>query len=242
MTNQNFSDEFLNAYIDDQLDLSEKLQAFAHIRQDEHLQTQICELRALKEAVQHAYPNPSVYAQRDVMPQRTWKFPMHSLAACLLLLVGVLSGWFSHASVTKGNSPVVTATQKNDQHADVIAESRKVIVHVSNSNPMKLKAALDETEVLLNTYLHEQRDLQVELIANKHGVDLMRTNVTSYEKRILSMQQKYPNLKFLVCGKTIAKLQAQGKSTSLLPQTSIATSAADQINMRLKQGWGYIRI
>jgi intracellular sulfur oxidation DsrE/DsrF family protein len=242
MINQKFSDEFLNSYIDDQLDLDEKMQAFAHFRQEESLQTKICELRTLKEAVQHAYQNPPAYTPSNVRPQRIWKLPIHSLAACLLLLAGGLSGWFTHARVTKDHSPVVTAMPKTIQHSDAVAESRKVIVHVSNANPMKLKAALDETEGLLNTYLHEQRDIQVELITNKHGVDLMRSNVTSYEKRILSMQEKYPNLKFLVCGKTIAKLQTQGKSTSLLPHTSIATSAADQINMRLKQGWGYIRI
>jgi len=27
-----------------------------------------------------------------------------------------------------------------------------------------------------------------------------------------------------------------------LPHTAVATSAADEINIRLQQGWGYVRI
>lgn len=243
MTND-ISDEFLNSYIDDQLELDEKLQAFDHFRKEESMQAKVCELRAIKEAVQHAYQKPPFYINPVTQQQRSWPWraPVRSLAACLLLLAGGFSGWFAHARVTKEYSQVMTAAPLTSQYTEVKSESRKIIVHISNSSSTKLKAALDDTEGLLDTYKRANRPIQVELIANKRGVDLMRSNVSIYEKRIQLLQQKYPNLQLMVCGQTINKLQKQGKSITLLPHTNIATSAANQINLRLQQGWGYIRI
>ena len=242
MNHKNISDEYLNSYIDDQLDSDEKIQAFEFIRQNENLKERACEFRSIKEAVQHAYKQPPAYTRPAVKQQRPWKTHVQSLAACLLLLAGGVSGWLTHAwSIRDGNHDMTTMLQAT-QHGDAIAETRKIIVHVSNSNPVRLKAALDETEALLETYKDANRQIQVEVIANKRGVDLLRSNASAYEKRISLMQEKYPNLNFLVCGQTISKLQNEGKSVKLLPHTGVASSAADQINKRLLQGWGYVRI
>ena len=129
-------------------------------------------------------------------------------------------------------------SQRDDSIATdaTIADARKIILHISNSNPTRLKAALDETEGLLNNYKRANRNIQVEVIANKQGVDLLRTNFSPYKERISLMQEKYPNLSFMVCGQTINKLKNEGNKVELLPHTGVATSAADQINKRLHQG------
>jgi len=45
MQNQNISDEYLNSFVDNQLDSAEKIQAFDAINQNETLKERVCELR-----------------------------------------------------------------------------------------------------------------------------------------------------------------------------------------------------
>ena len=242
MHNQNISDEYLNSFIDNQLEPDEKIQAFDAIRQNENMKEKVCEMRGLKEVIQHAYKTPPAYNRPSIEKQRTWSKHAQALAACLLLFLGGVSGWLTHDWSSRERNQEMAALQETAQLGDNIPVARKVIVHVSQSNPMKLKAALDETEGLLETYLHSNLPIRVELIANKQAVNLLRSKVSVYERRISQMQQKYPNLNFLVCGKTIGKLQNQGENVQLLPHIGIATSAADQINKRMHEGWGYVRI
>ena len=250
MHNQNISDEHLNSFVDDQLDSAEKNQIYDAISQDKELQQKVCGLRGLKEVIQHAYSpppavaRPSASSPRTVLSRqpRSWATNYLALAACLLLLLGGVSGWVTNVWASRESNREITSMIQAAQRSDAIAEARKVIIHVNNSSPMKIMTALDETEGLLDNYRRANRQIQVEVIANKQGVDLLRSNVSAHEKRISLMQEKYPNLSFMVCGKTISKLRNNGESVALLPHTGIATSAADQINKRLNQGWGYIRI
>ena len=242
MHDQNISDEFLNSFIDNQLEPAEKLQAFNTIRQNETLKQRVCEMRDLKEIIRLAYKQPPPYERHTAAQYRPSVKYFQALAASIPLLLGGISGWISHEWSGRGNDLEMAAMQHTSQHADAVTATRKIIVHISQSNPMKFKAALDETESLLATYRRSNQPIQVEVIANKHGVDLLRSKVSAYEGRIDQMQGKYPNLNFLVCGKTIARLRNQGESVQLLPHTGIATSAADQINKRLHEGWGYVKI
>src|SRR4030066_349022 len=60
-----FSDEFLNAFVDNQIAAEEKSRAYVEIHQDEGLNRQVCELRKLHDLVQLAYrdpPAPPVHA------------------------------------------------------------------------------------------------------------------------------------------------------------------------------------
>lgn len=242
MKDQNISDEYLNSFVDNQLDSAEKIQAYDFIRKNDELKDRVCELSSLKEMMLHAYHQPPVYRRHSKTQLHPWPRRLQALAACLLLLLGGLSGWLTHAWSSKENSHEMTSMIQASQNTNAIADIRKVIVHLGSSNPMKLKAALDETEGLLDNYRRANRQIQVEVITNKHGVDLLRSNISTHEKRIALMQEKYPNLNFLVCGKTIGKLRKEGENVQLLPRTGVATSAADQINKRLHQGWGYVRI
>lgn len=242
MNNQNISDEYLNSFVDGQLDIAEKTQAFEIIRKNDSLKERVCELRGLKEMIKHTYSQPPVYTRPSAKHLRPWTKRMQALAASLLLLAGAASGWFTHAWTSGDMQNNITSIVQAARLGDATINMRKVIIQVSNSNPMRLKATLDETESLLESYKHAHRQIQVEVIANKRGVDLFRTDVSNYQNRINLMHEKYPNLSFLVCGQTMGKLQNEGESVSLLPHTEVASSAANQIKKRLSQGWGYIRI
>lgn len=242
MHKQDVSDEYLNSYIDNQLDPAEKIQAFDTIRQDEKLKERVCELRGLKEIIQQAYSQPPTYKHAPVTPVRYSAKYFQTLAACLLLLAGGTTGWFTHAWSSGRNHHGISAMLQDSQQEVSATDTRKVIVHLGNANAARLKATLDETEGLLETYKRAHLQLQVEVIANKRGVNLLRSDASDYKERITLMQAKYPNLNFLVCGQTMNKLRDKGESVQLLPHTGVVPSAAEQINKRLLQGWGYVRI
>lgn len=242
MKDQNISDEYLNSFVDNQLDSAEKIRAYDFIRKNDELKDRVCELSNLKEMMLHAYQRPPDYQHQNRKHLHTWTTRAQALAACLLLLLGGVSGWLTHAWSGKTNGPDISIVAQATQNEDAIANTRKVILHLGSSSPMRLKAALDETESLLDSYRLANRPIQIEVITNKRGVDLLRSDKTTYENRISLLQGKYPNLNFLVCGKSIDKLRSAGEKIQLLPHVGVATSAADQINKRLHQGWGYVRI
>jgi len=247
MNNQNISEELLNSFIDNELEPDEKSEIFDAIGRDEALKKLVCELRGLKEMVRHAYPLPPAHRMSPIKKLRTWRIPfiqnMPSLATCmLLLLLGWGSGWLMSAGSQSNSDPKLMRLFQATQSSDIAEEPGNIIVHVSNSNPVRLKTALDETENLLETYRRANLQLKVEIIANAGGVDLLRSDVSPFAKRIGLMQAKYPNLDFLACSQTISKLQKNGVIVHLLPHTGVASSAAEQINKRLLQGWDYVRV
>jgi intracellular sulfur oxidation DsrE/DsrF family protein len=239
---QGISDEFLNAFVDDQLDGAEKSQVFDAIEHDDVLKERVCELHGLKERMRHAYEHPPVHHKTAVKGLHLSASHLQALAACLLLCIGAASGWFAHTWTGMGSDGEMTRLLRSVQRNDLGAEPQKFIVHVGSSNPVRLKTALDETESLLDSYRRSGRKLQIEIVANGGGVDLLRADVSPYAKRIGLMQEKYPNLGFIACGQTIKKLQGKGVDVQLLPHTGVASSALDQINLRLKQDWVYIKV
>ncbi|HUW49706.1 MAG TPA: hypothetical protein VMV75_01685 [Sulfuricella sp.] len=239
---QGVSDEFLNAFVDDQLDTAEKSHAFDSVEHDNMLKEKVCELRGLKEMVRHAYEHPPA-RDRSAVKGRRFETPyLQALAACLLLCIGGASGWLAHIWTGPGSDREMVRLLQNVQRNDVGAEPQKIIVHIGSSNPVRLKTALDETENLLDSYRRSSRQLQVEVVANGGGVDLLRAGASPYARRIALMQEKYPDLDFIACGQTIKKLQEKGVDVQLLPKVGVATSAIDQITKRLKQDWVYIKV
>ena len=233
---QNISDEFLNSFIDNELDADEKNEIFDLISQDDELKQRICELRGMKAMVQHAYQQPPVIRNITKEKRSGYRLPyMQSLAASLFLLfLGGTSGWF--ISATSKDAP------KEIHSNNLIEDTGKIIVQVSNSNPVRLRTALDEAENLLEAYKRANRQLKVEIIANGSGLDLLRADVSPYAERIGLMKEKYQNLDFIACNQTIGLLQKNGVVVHLLPHTGIASSAVVEINKRLQQGWDYVRV
>ncbi|MCR4298045.1 MAG: hypothetical protein NUV75_04710 [Gallionella sp.] len=247
MTNQYISDELLNSFVDNELEPDETSEIFNAIGRDDALKERVCELRGMKEVVQHAYQQLPAHRMSPVKKLPPWRPSyvqnMPSLAACmLLLLMGWGSGWLMSASSGANSDPKLMNLFHAAQNINIAEEPGNIIVHVSNSNPVRLKTALDETENLLEAYKRANRQVKIEIIANAGGMDLLRSDVSLFSKRIALMQAKYPNLDYLACSQTISKLQKKGIIVKLLPHTGVASSAVEQINKRLHQGWDYVRV
>ena len=92
---QEFSDEFLNAFLDNQLTLEEKDRAYLRISQDEVLNRRVCELRKIQDMVRLSYQNSPLPPARPVPAGHRDRLGL-SLAAGIALVVGIALGWVLH--------------------------------------------------------------------------------------------------------------------------------------------------
>jgi len=107
---QEFSDEFLNAFLDNQLTLEEKDRAYLRISQDEALNRRVCELRKIQDMVRLSYQNPPPPSAHPVPAGRHGRFGL-SLAAGIALVTGVALGWVLHNPAPhQALTPVLTPT------------------------------------------------------------------------------------------------------------------------------------
>ena len=88
-----FSDEFLNAFVDNQIAAEEKSRAYVEIHQDEGLNRQVCELRKLHDLVQLAYRDPPAPPVHAVSGPDSGRARLRfGVAASFLLALGIVLG------------------------------------------------------------------------------------------------------------------------------------------------------
>lgn len=226
------SDEELCAFLDEQLDASERDRVLSAINADSSVNQRMNELRLLHDMVQHAYEETP---HRNTMSQPINKsYSRWAVAACLVLSIGVVVGWFSHQGVMSNNQLAA---------ADSIAPAKlgNVILHLTSADPDKISAALDKAEQMLISYKQKDKNLRLEVIANDGGLNLMRTGVSSFQPRIQQLKKQYGNVEFLACARAIKRLEERGVDVELLPEVKVAPSALSQIIQRMQEDWRYIK-
>lgn len=238
-----YSDEHLNAFIDDQLSTAEKADILNAVRHDTELSQRICKLQKLQNLVQLSYQSIEVPERHQNTENKkpSVKFKWFA-AASFLLAVGTIVGWTSHQAMNSNKITNIAEITPNNLLANN-ANHWKLMLHVSTANPNRLNIVLDEAETLLKQYANSSAKLELEILANSDGLALVSDKGKSYNKRLQNLQKKYENLAVMVCGQTLKKIQrTQGKQPNLLPNTSVVPSAINQIVIRQQSGWSYIRI
>lgn len=244
---RNISDEHLSAFVDGQLDKDEKSRILSAISNDGELSRRACELRRLRELVQHAYDTPPSPPRRltDAVRTPLWR---QAIAAALLLMLGGAAGWVGHAQQQPLNlKAMYLDEEKAFQTANLVQApmrgERKILLHISSAEPDKLERALDTAEQLLSTYHSLHQPVELELVANAGGLDLLRADVSPFADRVKALQRQYDNLTFLACQTAIDRLRHEQHITpDLLPEALITPNALDEILNRLQQGWMYISV
>ncbi|MDP3123001.1 MAG: hypothetical protein Q8M46_00205 [Thiobacillus sp.] len=239
------SDETLHAFIDGELDVAECEQLLARMRDDVALSRRACALRSLKSMVRLAYAKPPAAAPARAAQALSNPRRLQRCAyACLVLLAGLSSGWAlrgleaqvattAPATLPGGYRMVSLANQPDPS---------RVMLHLDSSAPERMLMALDQAERLLDQAEREGRAMQVEIVANSHGIDLMRAGVSPYAARMAQMTQRHANLQWVACSQTIARFTSQGQKVELLPTARAAPTAIGEIVTRLQQGWTYVRV
>ena len=238
-----YSDEHLNAFIDNQLNTTEKSEILDAIRHDSELSQRVCKLQKLHNLIQLSYESVEVpeHHRSQSIPAKSKRVKWMA-AASFFLMLGTLVGWVSHQAMNPTNLSDIIQISHNSNTA-IDSENWKLMLHVSTARSNKLNILLNEAEALLKKYANSSQKLELEILANSEGVALVANNGHDYNKRLLRLQQKYNNLAVLVCGETLHRIQHnQGNTLNLLPNTKVVPSAISQIIKRQRGGWSYIKI
>jgi intracellular sulfur oxidation DsrE/DsrF family protein len=234
---QKFSDEFINAFVDDQLTPEEKAQVYARLSGNEALNRQICELRKVRDMVQLAYKEPP-------LPERGMasftaagrKYAVGLVAGLALVIVGGMGGWFLHQPRAPQDAAVAQVMSNPEEPA-------KVLFHVSDGNTEHLKSVLDDVEDLMKYYRRLHQKARVEVITNGEGLSLLLAGISPFAERIQKMQKEYHGLTFVACQNTIDRYQEElGLTVKLLPGVVTIDSGVAQIMRRQHEGWVYLQV
>jgi hypothetical protein len=246
--NTEISNEQLNAFIDDELDVTEKDQLFTRIQADAKLSNHVCDLRAVKEMVRHGYAEPpeanrSEWVQKFTMPK--------SLAAGIMLALGLSLGWMMHDLHQTDTRQQFAHNQLGHTSPSgfqpvslvgVTEDTNKLLMHIDSADPAKYKSLLDDIDNLTQHQAALGQPVQVEVIASQSGLGMLRTDVTPYAQRISALEAQHPNVKFVACNQSIQRLSKTGVKVNLLPNTRITPNATEEVVHRLHDGWSYIKV
>lgn len=256
MNKNTISEERLNAFIDGELDPTEKSEVFEALGEDSALSQQACELRQLSELVRHAYSNPpQSKCFQKTEPRRITAFGQ-AAAAALLVGLGATLGWVSHqqpvaAPAAEDMRAMVWGENDRAFHSTDLASAtsqnglKHVILHLNTSSPAKFEQALTTAEQLLKKYANDNHGAEIEVVANASAIKLLRSGYSPYAARVRALQEKYFNLTFLACKDAmdhIRELEELKSDVQLLPGVEVTPSALEHILERMNEGWVYLNV
>lgn len=235
MSDANYSDETLNAFVDGEMAAEERLRVLDAARSDGRLAARICELRQAKELVQLAFAAPPSPAGHGRRPAGTRRLAM-AAAVLMTLTVGGLSGWLAHARFGE-------AGLSGFELAHATEDPRRLILHVASNDPARIEDALGNAEALLARHEATREPLMIEVVANGDGLALLNADSSPYARRIRSLTERYDNISFMACAMVLERMRLKGSEVRLLPEAAVLEDGAlEEILARLREGWAYIRV
>jgi len=237
-----YSDEFLNAWIDNELDHEETALLVDALRYDPELSKRINELKNVREMVRFAYRDVTPPVDTNAPEKNHSRKTFRMLAASILLVTGTVLGWALHVA-TQSSANILDIAEAVQLKGAPANEEIKMVLHVTTGNKNKLNTLLDETARLLQRYQQESKKVRLDILTNGQGLQLIKAKHSPFAARIQKLQQQYNNLTFKACSKAISRLQKKtGKTFDALPNTVVVPSALGDIMKRQGEGWSYIKI
>jgi intracellular sulfur oxidation DsrE/DsrF family protein len=238
------SDETLHAFVDGELDVAESETLLAKMREDKELAQRVCNLRSLQSMVRLAYIDPPVADEGRSSSAPRRQLLRRFALGCLILIAGLSGGWVMRGFESQPAVLLSALASSDFQMVSLAREAdpNRVMLHLDSDDPVKMLAVLDQAEQLLSEAEKQGRAMQLEVIANSHGLDLLRAGVSPYAERIARLKRLHGNLQWVACGQSIARFTKEGQQVALLPAARVAPTAIGEIITRLQQGWTYVRV
>jgi len=234
------SEEMLHALIDGELEPAEAEQLYSRIGEDETLANRVCILRGMKDMMRLAYSHPPVPPGKWQTPLNNRRGMQQAIAAGLLLTLGIGTGWLLHSK--QAPSIALQETGGGVHLGATVADANRIIMHIDSASHQKFDALLDRADLLLTAAHDHKTPLQVEVLANSNGLNLLRADRSPFAARIAELTKKHQNLHFVVCAQTVARSAREEGRVVLMPEAKLAPSAIGEIVDRLQEGWTYIKI
>lgn len=228
----------LSALVDNQLPDDEKEQLLKQLSNSPDLQEKLRALQELKLLTKHAYADIEP-AQDASSTQSTRWLRVAGIAATFMLsaLILLVNG---QDSLGRGADAERMTIVELEQHLNQQSGIHRVVLHLDQPDPRVFAKTIDTAHRLLDDY--RSKGIEVEIIANSGGIDLMRADISPYVHEVESLNDGYSNIKFVVCNNAINRAMEKGETIELIKNTRIAPSAVGHVVHRLKEGWTYVKI
>ena len=243
MNIDDLTEDKLNLFIDNQLDSEEMNMIHETLLDNKDLRERVCQLKAVRELIGYAYTDVPGLSDETHQYRKTSSVFVKSIAASVTLVVGVLLGWSTYQYSPNAIQAISAENtfQYVANHVDVEHGKRKIILHIDSSDVQVVNAALNEAQQLLTTYRKANTPMELAVIANKKGINILRPDMSPYISRIQNLVSN-DEVTLYACDRSIAKaLKKEGVEIVLMPEAVKDKSARELIPERLKQGWVYIK-
>ncbi|MDH3350913.1 MAG: hypothetical protein OEM60_10610 [Gammaproteobacteria bacterium] len=228
---EHFSEEQLNAFVDGELDPEEKSRFYNEAGRSPDLDHRLCQQRKVKELVKHAYENVPEPIRPGRTPLSRGRFLGRALVAGVLMVIGLAGGMLAQNYFGFGQDTGSTAAP--------VARINNYLLHVTGDEAEHMLAALDHARQLLDS-AEAGEVVQVEIIANERGLDLVRSDITPFGREISALQDR--DVVFYACSRSIERLEESGVDVRLVPHTNADYTALDRVVTRMQDGWKYEKI
>ena len=244
MNIKDITEDKLNLFIDQQLDSDEMNEIHEALLDDKELREQVCQLKAVRELVGYAYSEVPPSGHENPHQKRTASMLGRAVAASLMLAVGVVLGWSTYQYSPNAIKAISAENtfQYVANHVKVEHGKRKIILHIDSSDLQVVNAALNEADQLLATYRKANTPMELDIITNKAGINILRPGMSPYITRIKQLIDNNDEVAVYACNRSIAKaLKKEGVEIVLMPGVTKDKSARELIPQRLEKGWVYIK-
>ncbi len=223
----------IHAYLDGELSLQERQRFEEALKLDPALRHEVCELRKIKQQMLEHYqkvpvpPRPTFERQGS---NRSYWAAAASVA--LVVALGVFALPYSPADSGMQGVSVV----QNE------ATDSRILLHIDSNQPEKTQALLQKASTLLaeNKAQEGVPPMQIEIVANDHGIELFEQDNQSREA-IISLLAQYDNLKLIACQRALERRAAKGEPAKLIDGVESDKTAIDEIVNRMQTGWKYYK-
>ena len=241
MSISDMSDDKLNLFIDNQLDTEEMEEIRQALLDDKELRERVCQLKAVRELVAYAYTNvpESRYSDNERTSSMMWR----SMAASVVLAVGVLLGWMTYAY-----SPAAINAVSADNAFHYVAnyvkpdeKERRIVLHIDSGDIAIVNAALKEADHLVTTYRKAHIPMKLDVVTNKDGINILREDMSPYIGTIRKMITE-DGVTFYACQRSVEKAhKKEGADIDLINGVKADKTAHQIIPERISRGWVYIK-
>jgi intracellular sulfur oxidation DsrE/DsrF family protein len=243
MNIKEITEDKLNLFIDQQLDSDEMNEIHEAILDDKELREQVCQLKAVRELVGYAYSEVPASPSENSNHKRTASMLGRAVAVSLTLVVGVVLGWSTYQYSPNAIQAISAENtfQYVANHVKVEHGKRKIVLHIDSSDLQVVNAALNEADQLLATYRKANTPIELDIITNKSGINILRPGISPYINRIQNLINR-DEVAIYACNRSIAKaLEKEGVEIVLMQGVTKDKSARELIPQRLEKGWVYIK-
>lgn len=236
---QDIEDLQLHAFIDDELDEQECAMLLAELERSGETEKRLGDYRKLKDLVKNAYSSVPSPRRASVSIPITGRKPNAFISGFLLVLGCFIGGLLTHMVWSESVSKEQSLHAANTTLNGLSDKKNHFLLHLASGDAAAMDSALDRAETLVMNS-SKLNPTTVEVIANYKGINLLRSDVSPFKKRIAELADKH--VLFIACARRIGNLIESNQTVQLFPEVEHRYTAVERIVEGLQDGATYEKI